>query len=246
MGKYSSADCGFLLIGGYSILGHTTTITENKQAEVKDKTALGMTWREFQYVGLKSGEMTQDGFFDDDTGATHDLFKAGNGLSRVGMFNLTGNAVGEPYIGWAGAIQVGYERRVSVGELHGASGKYRVSGAVDEGVILHELSAETADGNTQGADSQDAGASSSNGGAGIIELTDLDLDGGTGLQAKVRHSADDVTYADLLTFTTLTDIGAERVTVTGTVNRHLASSWDFTGSPGAGATATFAIGFARG
>lgn len=246
MAKYSSADCGFCLIGGYSILAHMTSLSENTQAEVKEKTALGVAWREHQYVGLKSGEITQDGFFDDAVGATHDQLKAGNGTTRVGMFNFNGNIAGKPYVGWEGLIQVGLDRKAAVGELHGAAGRYTVSGQVDQGIILHALGAETGASNTEGALSQDAGASSANGGAGILECSSLTLGSATNFIAKVRHSADDITYADLITFTALTAFGAERKTVSGTVNRHLATSWAGTGWPGGGSTATFAIGFARG
>jgi hypothetical protein len=245
MAKYSSADCGFLLIGGYSILGHTTELSESSSAEIKDKSALGMAWREHGYVGLKSGEIIQNGFWDDDTGATHDLLKAGNGTTRVGMFNFNGNTAGKDYVGWEGLIQVGHERKASVGEWHGAAGKYTISGAVDQGKILHALGAETTASNTEGALSQDAGASSANGGAGILECSSLTLGTATNFIAKIRHSADDITYADLITFTALTAFGAERKTVTGTVNRHLATAWAGTGWPGGGSTATFAIGFAR-
>ena len=38
---------------------------------------------------------------------------------------------------------------------------------------------------------------------------------------------------------------SERKAVAGTVNRYLAVAWDFTGTPGAGASVTFTVGVAR-
>jgi hypothetical protein len=73
------------------------------------------------------------------------------------------------------------------------------------------------------------------------------LGGWTDLTVKVQHSADDSTYADLVTFTAITVAPAkERKTVAAgtTVNRYLAASWAFTGA-GAAHTATFVVGFAR-
>ena len=64
------------------------------------------------------------------------------------------------------------------------------------------------------------------------------------LDAVVRHSADDTTYADLATFTQATAVTAERKTVTGTVNRYLKCSLTIGGS--STPTVTAAIGFARG
>lgn len=82
------------------------------------------------------------------------------------------------------------------------------------------------------------------GGAGYLHCTAISLGGHTDLTVKCRHSADNITFADLVTFTGLTAIGGQRVEVAGTVNRYLASSFDFTGA-GTGPTATFLAGFAR-
>lgn len=113
-------------------------------------------------------------------------------------------------------------------------------------VVLHELSAETADGDTEG-DSVDNAASSANGGIGYWGYTALDLDGGTAFAPRVIDSADDATFGELIAFTavTATTGGGQASSVTGTIERYLASDWDFTGTPGGSATCTFWIGFHR-
>lgn len=89
-------------------------------------------------------------------------------------------------------------------------------------------------------------ANSANGGAGYLQVTALDLGGYTDAVVKIRDSADNVTFADLITFTAVTAApDAERKTVTGTVDRYLATSLAFSGA-GSNPSITYAVGFARG
>lgn len=68
-----------------------------------------------------------------------------------------------------------------------------------------------------------------NGGAGYQQV--VDFSGFTGYVGKLRHSADESTYADLVTFTNVTTAHkAERVAAAGTVNRYLVHDGDATGT----------------
>jgi hypothetical protein len=83
-------------------------------------------------------------------------------------------------------------------------------------------------------------ANSVTGGAGYLQVSAFS--GFTGFIGKVRSSADDITYADLITFTNVTaGPTAERKTVAGTVDRYLCFDGDVTG---VGSITVFA-GFAR-
>lgn len=244
MPRYSSADVGFLLVSGRNILGQTTQLQDAREAIIEETTVLGSTWEQQSYVGVRRYELSQQGFFDDAVDGANDALIT-PGSSKVLSFALEGNAVGKKFVGTP-ALQVSYERLIERAALHKANASYANEGGHEEGVILHALGAETgASGNTEGASSQDAGALSSNGGAGYLQVTSLTLGGYTNFAVKVRHSSDDVTYADLVTFTAVTAApNGQRVAVTGTVNRHLAHSWAFTGA-GAGQSATYFVGFAR-
>jgi hypothetical protein len=84
-------------------------------------------------------------------------------------------------------------------------------------------------------------SSTVNGGAGYQEVTAFS--GFTGFIGKVRHSADDTTYADLAVFTNVTSgPNAQRVAVAAgtTVNRYLCYDGDVTGSGSITAMAMFA------
>ncbi len=84
-------------------------------------------------------------------------------------------------------------------------------------------------------------SSTVNGGAGYQLVSDFS--GFSGATGKIRHSADDSSYVDLVTFTAVSAANAgERVTVAGTVNRYLKGTGTVTGS----GTLTPFSGFARG
>jgi hypothetical protein len=83
-------------------------------------------------------------------------------------------------------------------------------------------------------------ANSANGGVGYQQVSALS--GFTGFVGKIRDSADDVTYADLITFANVTSApNAQRIAVSGTVDRYLAYDGNVTGS---GSITPF-VGFSR-
>lgn len=72
-------------------------------------------------------------------------------------------------------------------------------------------------------------ANSSNGAVGYQQVTALS--GFTGFVGKLRDSADDTTYADLIAFANVTSApGKERATVAGVVDRYCSFDGDVTGS----------------
>lgn len=72
-------------------------------------------------------------------------------------------------------------------------------------------------------------ANSANGAVGYQAVSAMT--GFTGFVGKIQDSADDVTYADLITFANVTAApAAERATVTGTVDRYLSFDGNVTGS----------------
>lgn len=246
MAKRTSADVGFFLIGGRSVLGTRTTIDVKKRGAFAATTVLGAGVVTRGYLGKSDFEIAQQGFFDDATDSINDALVSGQGTSPVVCLGVSGNVAGLKFDGFAAPLDVEYERVSSQEDFHRANGSYQGNGAAEKGVILHPHRSESAVGDTQGAESVDNGASSANGGSGYLQVETSVLGGFTNFAAKVRHSVDDITYADLITFTVVTTAPtAERKTVAGTVNRHLASSWSW-GGAGAGQSAKFFVGFARG
>lgn len=239
--KYSSIDVGFFLVDGYDLRGDLTTISDAIDAQIEDTRPLGSAWPRKTPVGIFDATLTQEGYFDDATGAVHDALSEQQGTSRIVCMGLEGNTIGKRFRGYTGAFGSKYSRVSSGGQIHKANAEYQINGQIDDnGIILQPLAAKTADWNTEGAESQDAGASSAAGGVGYLQVTAFS--GFTGFVAKIRHSADDVTYADLVTFTNVTSgPTAQRVAVAGTVNRHLAVDGNVTGT----GSVTCLIGFKR-
>jgi hypothetical protein len=82
------------------------------------------------------------------------------------------------------------------------------------------------------------------GGSGYLQVTAITLGGYDDAVVTFRHSADNVTFANLVAMTAVTAVGAERKTVAGTVNRYVAQSVAFTGA-GSDPSLTYFAGFAR-
>jgi hypothetical protein len=242
MAKYGSPSVGFLVVDGYDLLGSDVlSITAQEVETVLELThGLGKTMEESTPTGLMRGAFGHEGYYDDAVGSVNDALATKEQTQRIVCLSLTGNTVGAKFVGYAGAFAGKYSRLVNIGALHKAKADYTVSGAVENGIVLQEFETKTVDWNTEGADSVDHGASSAAGGSAYLQIRTYT--GFTGFVAKVRHSADDVTYADLATFANATAIGAQRVTVAGTVNRHLAADGNVTGA----GTIEVMIGFARG
>lgn len=246
MAKFGSDQVGFMLIDGYSVLGVTTELKEEFEAETEETTPFGSSAETHAFTGVTSAKLEQSGFFDDDAGSSNDALVAGNGLLRVVCYGVEGNTIGKNFVGFSGALQTKYKRSVKVKELHKASAEYIGSGAMDEGKILHAHGAETAAGNTKST-SVDNAAESTAGGAGYLELSALTLGGYDDFHLTIQDSADNVTFADITggAFTVNTTApAAQRLTIAGTIRRYTACIWAFAGA-GAGPSATFMAGLVR-
>jgi len=243
--KRNSADVGFLLVDGYDLLGVSTSLSDNVSAMVEESHALGDSWVKNTYVGLKSAELSQEGFYDDASDSSNEALSGSEGSSRLLCYGLEGNTIGKKFIGYSGAMQTNYNRVISRGELHKANASYQGNGAVEDGLILHAHSTETADGETESS-SVDGAAQSTAGGAAYLQVSALDLDDYDNITVKVLESADNTTFTTLTTFTVVTAAPAsERKVLTGTVKRYLAVEWEFTGGVGTDQSAKFFVGFDR-
>lgn len=245
MATYGSADIGYFIANGISLLGVVTDVSDTVEALTEDGTVLGVAWNTPLVVGVKRFELTQSGFYDDSAGVINAGMVAAEGVLQVVMLAYEGNTLGKHVTGFQGPLQSKYVRGVARDALHKAHAEYVGSGASETGRIVHVLAAETTpSGNTQSTPVDNA-ASSANGGAAYLEVTAIALGGYTDVTIKARHSADNITYADLATFANVSVVGGQRVTFAGTVNRYVAASWLFNGS-GSSESITFTVGVARG
>jgi len=243
MAKYTGANVGFFLIDGFELSGYTIDLTHNVEATTEESHVLGSAWAEATSVQLNKFSFDQNGFFDDGINAANDGLVAVAGSQRNIALGIEGNTLGKKYIAAVGTVQSKYSRVAARGALTKANASHMGSGAVEEGLIHTPLGALA--GSSGDGTAIDNAALSSNGGVAHMHVTQLTLGGYTNLALKVRHSVDNITYADLATFTVVTAAPASgRVVVAGTVNRYTRSNWAYNGA-GSGQSATAFIGFKR-
>lgn len=246
MAKFGSDDA-FLLVDGYELSGFTTDFEDNIEALIERTDGFGDAWEEQTYVGIKKASISQNGFYDDAALASNAALVGSEGTSRNLLYGLAGNAIGKRCVAYEGAVQANIVRIATRGALHKLNVKYEGSGEVSDAVILHDLSEETADGDTE-ADSFDGTAQSSGGGIAFLQVTALDLDGFDDVTITVVDDTDDCgAFSSLVAFDNVSAApSAQRKTVAGTVERYLAVSWTFNGSCGGCAPSiSFIVGFKR-
>lgn len=187
--------------------------------------------------GLRGGSLQIRGMFNSAAGDLHSVISAVLGVDNALLTTLCpdGTAHGQPAI-----ITVsdpsGYDIPANTSDAVAISVDCQPDDGVDFGWMLHDHTAETADGN---GSSLDGTTSSANGAVASLHLTAYS--GLTNIIVTVQHSTDNSVWTDLITFTTATAVTSERKTVTGTVNRYVRALWDVTGS----GSATFVVAFAR-
>lgn len=305
MAKYGSSSFGAFLVDGYSLLAAKLQgVSHEIELELEPSDGLGDSWREKSPTGMRTATLEQSGaFFDTTANSIHTAMKDLPATERLVAWAFAGNVVGSIFSAVKGAYSSKYGVISTGSKLTKANATYAVTGPYDEGVILQDHAAVTADGDatavdftldptqvvipitantlanptvittpvphgrttgdlilvsgsnsTPTIDGQRAvtvispttysvpvnvtvagtsgsfvRANSTAGGVGyqlVSALTGL-----TGFVGKIRHSADDTTYADLITFANVTAAPAkERVEVAGTVHRYLRFNRDVTGS----------------
>ena len=214
--------------------------SSNNTVETADVTAFGASSKAY-IVGLKDGAISLNGMFDGAASASDAIFQAALGASTgVASVFPDGSTIGKRGL-TASVHETSYNLSSPVGDVVSATVEMQATGGVDASVSLHALGAETATGN---ATSHDNSSSSANGGVGTLHVTDNTRNGSTTI--KIQHSADNSTWADLVTFsvvaTTITT--QERVEVASgtTVNRYLRATHTLAGSTG---SVTYQTSFGR-
>lgn len=150
MTQYGSNAVGFLLVGGYDILGVVTEIEHDVEAILENNHALGDAYFESYPVGLSRFDLSQKGFYDDTTAGVVAELVGNTGTARVVCVGMEGNTIGLQFSGFQAPVEAKQKRLPSVGALTKMEAEFRANGAMEQGVILHAHGTETgASGNTQ-------------------------------------------------------------------------------------------------
>lgn len=227
-----------ILVGEWDLSGYTTGVSYDQTRDQIDVTVMQPAGtvhdREF-LAGLATGTISIDGLLDYLADGSDEILDAVmDGTEQVISVSFEGgNTVGDRAVLLSG-YQTGLGNDYAPDDaLRFTSGRQGTA-AVTGGIILHEHAAETGAGNSAGVDHA---SSTAYGGVAHLHVTAFS---GSSAVVKVTDSVDDGTYADLVTFTTVTDVTSERKTATGTVNR-----WARCEITGTFTSITFTVSFAR-
>ncbi len=217
-------------------LNEATTTTEIETAETTTFSDLDKTY----IVGLADGTISTSGLFDSTAGASNDVL-TGLIAQEDNTFTVLpeGVTAGNTAIIANGQL-TSYEVSSPVGDVIAISAEVQADGGLLHGVALTGLvSTGSASATTTGINN---GTSTANGGLYNLHVTANTRDGSTTI--TVQHSSDDVTYADLVTFTSVSAsaTGGESITSTGTVNQYLRTLSTLAGASG---SVTYQVSAAR-
>lgn len=228
-----------VLVGGGNLSAFFNEASASQDVETAETTTFGSSAKSY-IVGLKDGTMSVSGMFDGADASVDDQIAGALGAEAASVATIApeGLTVGKASYSCA-ARKTSYEISSPVGDVVSTSLSIQADGGIDRGLLLAAAAAVTATGEGTG---QDNTTSSSGGGVGYLHVTANTRDGSSTF--KVQHSSDNVTFADLVTFTAVsaTTTTAERIAVTGTVNRYLRASHAPGGSSG---SVTYTMAFAR-
>ena len=241
MTRRGSKDVAFFLLSGLDLRGIMTQFDDNHSAALERTDVLGDEFEEHSFVGVRTAEIAQEGFFDDDPVAGHGILTTGPGVSRVLMYGIAGTATGAEFTGYASAVEVMFAEQAARGTLHKARASYRTGGPVETGRVVRSYGAASATGPT---DPLDGGAAST----GVAAYFAYNASAGEA-NVRLQHSASAGTasYVDLFTFgKTASGNGAERQATTGTCLRYTRVDVTTATATGAVTALNYAVGLVRG
>ena len=231
-----------VFVDEYDFSAYFTDMTAAEKVDTADVTAFGAAGKSY-ILGNQDGTLSLSGFFEATASTGTDQYFAGvkgSTTKQKVVAALEGHSVGTRAV-MLQADASSYQVSASVGDAIKTSAEFQASESIDHGVILSSGSTVSATGNGTGVDN---GAASSNGGVAFLSVPVNTRNGN--ITVKVQSSADNSTFADLLTFTVVssTTKTSERILVAaGTaVPRYLRVSYTVAGSTG---SATPTVAFAR-
>lgn len=201
-------------------------------------------------LGLRDGTISLSGFFEGTDGAIDDILSGFLGTDDAANFLVlpTGDGDGVGSRSWfCKGDLTSYETSSPVTDVVSITAEIQADSGLNSGVYLRNAGTgaafeTTAAGATDNGTAHNNSASTSDGGVGQVHVMNNSLDGTC--DVKIQDSADNSTFADLITFTQVAtgDESSEQVEVTGTVDQYVRSVVTTGGTTG---TAEIAVAFKR-
>jgi len=228
---------GRVLVNGVSVSATLSGWAVSHQRATSEVTTLPESGAKF-VPGLMSGSVTVRGPQDSTGQSLHAQIAAAIGVDNAFLATICpdGTALGSFAMTVLGDVSE-YAIDASVSDAVGFTMTAAADESVDMGFLVHGLTAETVDGNGTAVD-RGVGVTTTGGGVGVLSVTAFT--GLTSIGVKIQHSTDNVSWFDLITFTSVTATAtAERKFLAAgtTVNRYVRAVTDVTGT----GSATFLV-----
>ena len=229
-----------IYVDQYDFSGYFNTASATSNVDTAETSAFGDSAKTY-IVGHTDGTVSLGGMFEGTASTgTDQYFESVLGASTKQKVIIAneGHSLGGRIVALE-SDTTSYEVSSPIGDVVQASVEFQASEGVGHGVLVSNGNAVSATGTGTGVDNAVA---TTNGGVGFLSVPVNTRNGD--ITVKIQHSADNSTFADLVTFTTVTGstLTSERIEVTGTVNRYLRVSYTVAGSTG---TATPVVAFTR-
>jgi len=227
-----------VLLNGTDMSPFLNEATTTQEIETAETTTFGIQDKTY-IVGLSDGTISTSGLFDGSANAS-DAVLSGLIATEDNTFTVLpeGVVAGRRSV-LANGQMTSYEISSPVGDVVAISAEIQADGGLYHGIALNGLATVSASGVSASADNT---TSTSNGIIANLHVTANNRNGAATI--KVQDSADGNTWADLVTFTSVsasTTVG-ESITANGTVNRYLRAEHTLAGSSG---SVTFHVSAAR-
>jgi hypothetical protein len=211
----------------------------SRDIETAETTAFGDDDKNY-ITGLGDGTMSLSGMFDGQEDAVDDVLSGviGSATPDVATVAPEGPVAGKRSM--SGKVhQTSYEVSSPVGDVVAANLEVQVTDGVDVGVLLAGNLSVGASGDTTAIDN---GAATANGAVAYLHVTENDHDDATVI--KVQDSSDNISFADLITFTSVaaSAVDGQQVVVSGAIDQYVRAEHTPGGSSG---SVTYTLAFAR-
>jgi hypothetical protein len=222
-----------VLLNGYDVSQYLQSAGVAESVDTAEVSGLGRASKVY-IPGLADATVALEGAFHGAAESADAVLRLTLGQANGDILThlIQGDALGLPCLCAVG-ITTALEVSTPIGDKAGITASIQASGGAEATKILHTLSNESADGDGPDLDNT---VLSANGGVAYLHVTALTA---SALDLTVDHAAV-ATYAPLITFPTITAVGAYRMEVAGNVQRHARAHFDLTGG-----AATFHLAFGR-
>lgn len=228
-----------VLFNGTDMSPYLNEATTTQEIETAETTTFAATDKTY-IVGLADGTISTSGLFDSTANASDAVL---NGMIQQEDNTFTvlpeGNTLGNRAIIANGEL-TSYEISSPVADVIAISAEIQADGGLLHGVAL--AAGVTTSSASAATTAVNNGSATYSGGLYNLHVTSNNRDGAATI--KVQHSSDDVTYADLVTFTNVSASATvgESITSTGTVNQYLRTLSTLAGASG---SVTYHVAAAR-